>query len=214
MTKNSDASKLLTQVETMIRRAAVKLASQAGGSVDADDLAQVGRETALKALPKFDPEGGACFKTFCWHPVTENMRRAARGSRSLVGRVVRNVARDTLFSAPVNGADSDSAETFGESIADGAVAIDEVLCKAQVEAKVRAIVSKVRAEQTNGALFDDLLERLMTSHFSGKGLRMRSEVSYEDLAAKHGCSRQNIHQRETKIRVALTEALATVAAEF
>lgn len=208
---NTDKTALLNEVEGMIRRRAKKLAVAAGGSVDADDLAQIGRETAMKAAETFDPEGGAGFRTYCWHPVSEMMRRAAWGSRSAAGgKVTRCVARDVSFSAPVNPHGESDESTVGDSFAVEGPSVEEQVAKAQIEAKVRTIVAKVRAEQANGALFDDLLERLMNSYFADTGARRRSAVSYEELAAKHGCSRQNVNQREKKIREALATALEGV----
>lgn len=203
---------LMNEVESMIQRAAKKLCRSAGGSMDASDLAQIGREAAFKASESYDAEGGASFRTYCWHPVHNVMRRAAWASRSVAGKVSKCVGYDVSFSAPVDAHSDDDESSVGDLFASDGPSVEEQVSKGQLEAKVRAIVAKVRAEQSNGALFDDLLERLMNSYFADSGARMRSEISYADLAAKYGSSRQSINQRENRIRAALAEALAGVEA--
>lgn len=216
MTTDTTKTMMMAAVEKMIQRAAVKLARLAGGSLDAGDLAQIGRIAALKAAETFDTAGGASFRTYCWHPVHETMRREAVASRSAAGTVTVLRAHDVSLSAPAragNAASDDNGEsTVGDTFADS-VDLEERVAKAQFEARVRSIVARVRAEQDNSALFDDLLARLMSSHFAGEGLRLRSEISLEELAVKHGCSKQNVSQREKKIRARLAEVLAPVSAE-
>lgn len=209
MTSNTDKAALLSEMTKTIRRWAKTMAREAGGSVGAEDLVQVGLEAALKAAETFDPEGGAGFRTYCWHPVSVAMRREAWVSRGSMGCATRVVGRDVSLSAPAHEEDGDGA-TKQDLVADDGASVEETIAQAQKEATVRRILAQVRAEQANGGLFDDLLERLMTSHFGGDGLRLRSEVSCEEIAAKHGCSKQNVNQHEKKLRAVLVQALAGV----
>lgn len=200
---------LMGEVEGMIRGFAARLARTAGGSVDAADLAQVGRIAALKALETYNPDGGTAFRTYCYHPVGEEMKREANRSRSSARRSTGKVTLDVSFSAPVG---DEGETTVGEMFADEAPSIEEQVAKAQIEARVRGIVASVREEQANQSLFDDLLERLMTSYFAGEGERMRSEVPLATLAEKYGMSRQGIAVNEKRVLAALTVALEGVEA--
>lgn len=200
---------LLTEVEGMIRAFAFRLARTAGGSVEAADLAQVGRIAALKCAETFAENGGAAFRTYCYHPVGEEMKREACRSRSAAQRSTgKNIARDISFSAPVGSEESE--QTVGDLFVDPAPLPEAQVTALRFEARVRAIVARVREEQSNQVLFDDLLERLMTSHFAGAGERMRSEVPLAVLAQKHGMTRQGIALNEKRVLAVLTVALEGV----
>lgn len=210
MTTNTDTTKLLNEVESTIRMMAKRAARRANGSIEMDDLIQTGRLVALNCAKTYNPTAGASFRTYCWNLLAEHMRREVRRSRSVVGLVTKNVHFDDSFSAPIST--EDDSVTLGMTIADDKESVEDSIVRAELDAKVRAIVAKVRAEQEDGSLFDDLLTRLMSSHFAAEGLRLRSEVSYAELAEKHGGTRQRIHQCEGRVRAALVAALAQVAA--
>jgi RNA polymerase sigma factor (sigma-70 family) len=209
MTNATQTDALLSQVNLTIARLARRLAAHSGGSVDAADLTQVGLMAALRCVETFDASKGASFRTYCWHPVMSEMQRAKNASRSVTGGVTRCAAKDVSFSAPV-GQDSD--ETFSDLLPSDEESIEVQAMKAEREAKVREIVARVRKGFANKVLFDDLLSRLMTSHFAGDGERLRSEVPLAAFAEKHGMSRQGIHVNEKKVREVLTRALATIEA--
>lgn len=209
-TTTNQTEALLSQVNLMVTRFAKRLAAQSGGSVEAADLAQVGLMAALRCAKTFDASKGAAFRTYCWHPVMEEMKRAKNASRSVTGGVTRCAAKDVSFSAPVSAHSEDSDDTFGDMIPSDEESVEVQAMKAEREAKVREIVARVRKGFANKALFDDLLSRLMTSHFGGDGERLRSEVPLAVFAEKHGMSRQGIHVNEKKVREVLTRALATI----
>lgn len=208
-TTTNQTAALLSQINPMVSRFAKRLAAQSGGSVEAADLAQVGLIAALRCAKTFDASKGASFRTYCWHPVMEEMKRAKNASRSVTGGVTRCAVKDVSFSAPV-GQSEDSDETFGDLLPSGEESVEVQAMKAQREAKVREIVARVRKGFENKALFDDLLSRLMTSHFAGEGERLRSEIPLAVFAEKHGMSRQGIYVNEKKVREVLTRALSTI----
>jgi RNA polymerase sigma factor (sigma-70 family) len=210
MNMTKDTAALLSEVEAMIRGFASKLVRASGGAVDAADLAQVGRIAALRAAASYDPQGGASFRTYCFHPVGEEMRREARRSRSSAVRCTGSVVRDVSLSAPVG---EDSEQTLGDTFSDGAPSTEDQFAAAEVEAKVRAIVARVKGEQFKAceALFDELLERLMTSYFADKGERMRCEgPSLRSLAEKYSLSHEWVRKTEVRISDALRVALTQV----
>jgi RNA polymerase sigma factor (sigma-70 family) len=203
---------LISEVTPTIRGLAARLIRTAGGSVETQDLVQVGLMAAFRCAQTFDASAGAAFRTYCWHPVAEEMKRALARSRSSVQRSTgRCIAKDVSFSAPIS-AQTESDDTVGDTFADSASSAEELVERAERESKVRAIVARVRADWKNKALFDDLLNRLMVSHFAGEGERLRAEVPLAIVAEKHGISRQGVHQTEKKIREALSVALAGVEA--
>lgn len=209
MDTTNKTSELLSQVTPMVRGFAKRLEAQSGGSVEAADLVQVGLIAALRCASTFDPNAGAAFRTYCWHPVMEEMKRAKNASRSVTGGVTRCAAKDVSFSAPVRVGETDG-ETFGDTLTDPSESVEEQAMKAEREAKVREIVARVRKGWKNKELFDDLLTRLMTSHFGGEGERLRSEVPLTAFAEKHGMSRQGIHVNEKRVREVLTRALSVI----
>ena len=211
-TTTNTTPELLSQVTPMVRGFAKRLAVQSGGSVDAADLSQVGLMAALRCAKTFDASKGATFRTYCWHPVMEEMKRAKNASRSVAGTVSRCAARDVSFSAPVRATDDDG-ETFGDLLPSEEESAEEQTMKAEREAKVREIVARVRMGWKNKELFDDLLARLMASHFSGEGERMRSEIPLAEIAAKHSMTRQGADVNSKRVREVLTRALAVVAEE-
>ena len=211
-TTTNKIPELLSQVSTLVRGFSKRLAQQAGGSVEAADLEQVGMIAALRCAQSYDASKGAAFRTYCWHPVMEEMKRAKNASRSVTGGVTRCAAKDISFSAPVRADDADG-ETFGDTLSDPSESAEELTMKAEREEKVRKIVAQVRMGWKNKELFDDLLSRLMASHFAGEGERLRSEVPLTVFAEKHGMSRQGIHVNEKRVREVLTRALATVIEE-
>lgn len=210
-TTQTTTAALLSEVTPTIRGLAVRLAQASGGSIDAQDLVQVGLMAALRCAQTFDPQNGASFRTYCWHPVAEEMKRARNVSRSVTGVVTRCAAKDVSFSAPANRRSGGDDETlFGDCIPDPSESAEELAMKAERDAKVKAIVARVRAEWKNKALFDDLLDRLMASHFSGEGERLRAEVPLAAIAEKYGVTRQAIDRTNQKIRETLTVALVGV----
>ena len=211
MNTNQTATALLSLVTPMIRGLALRFKARSGGSVEAADLVQVGLMAALNCAQTFDPEAGASFLTYCRHPVCAAMKRARNASQSLMGARTHCSARDISFSAPAH-TDSET-ETFGDTVADPSESVEEQAMKAEREAKVRAIVAKVRSAHKNKALFDDLLERLMASHFGGEGERLRSEIPLSDIAKKHGMTRQGADVNSKAILRNLTRALSVIARE-
>jgi RNA polymerase sigma factor (sigma-70 family) len=198
---------LLPQVNLMITGFAKRLAAQSGGSVEAADLTQVGLIAALRCIESYDASKGASFRTYCRNPVLTEMQRTKNASRSVTGGVTRCAAKDISFSALV-GQSEDSDETFGDLLPSDEESIEVQAMKAEREAKVREIVARVRKGWKNKELFDDLLNRLMTTHFAGE--RFRSEIPLTAFAEKHGMSRQGIHVNEKRVREVLTHALATI----
>lgn len=201
-------AKLLSEVTPMIQGLAKRLASGAGGSVDRDDLFQVGMMRATYCAASYNPNGGASFATWCYRAVGADMRRARNASRSTFAKVARFEADSVSLSTPIG----ESENTLEDILPDSSATAEVRVAQAQREAQVRAIVARVRAEHRNPAMFDDLIERLMSSTFKSQE-RNRSEVSLSDIAAKHGISRQGAHVNEKSLRARLEEALAEMEAE-
>lgn len=197
---------MVASVEAVIRIQAMKFARAAGGSIDSDDLMQVGRMAALKSAATFDGDKAASFKTYSLKMITSAMKRECMVSRSSVRSNAGRAARDLSFESPIGDGEATVADIF----ADDAVSVDERLHSMQREAQVQAIVSKVRAEQNNPALFDALLERLTTTHFNAERNRTDGE-SLRSLGERYGVSRQTVLNVENKIRATLAVELASVA---
>lgn len=205
-TTKENAMALLGSVEAMLRMQATKFARASGGSVDRDDLMQVGRMAALKSAETFDGESST-FKTYAFRMVVSAMKRETQRSRSSVSTVVRDHGRDLSLDAPM-GSEEDSA-TLGDSMAaDSATPEDHVVALSQSE-RVKALLADARAEHSNPALFDDLLNRLMDSYFVAE--RSRSEGdSVRTIGARHGITGQSVLNAEKRVRATLAKVLAPV----
>lgn len=185
---------VLASVESVVRMYAAKYIKAAGGDLGLDDLMQVGRMAALKAAPKFDPAGGATFATFCRMPVETAIKH----------EVARKNPRLSL-DAQVG----EEGESFLSLRASDDAGAELGMVAGERDAKIRALVARVMSEfKAHEEMAAMLVERLVDGAMVDQ--RFRSEVSLADIAAKFGCSRQNVGNLESKLKARLAVELAQV----
>jgi len=194
---------MVAEMEPFIRSLSVKFSRLCAGRVDAHELAQLGRFAVLVVAPTYDSKAGAKWTTFGYV-----------AARNAMGNEIRKAGRAAVPLDGFNGTDDgdgDNRERLIDTLPATTVLPDVACETAEQNARVRAIVARVRAEATNVELFDAVLARLQAAvEISERyeGTTFRSEITLEEIAKASNCTRENVRLHEKRIKARLAAAFA------
>lgn len=196
-------AEMVAEAEHIIRSQARKFSRSKLS--DVEELTQLGRVAVLAAIETFDVSGRARWTTYAY-----------LAARNAIANEVRTLRRCSLT---LDAPSAEYSDGEGESLLDGmaspAVTPDVAFETAEQGERVRAIVTKVRAESRNPELFDLVVQRLQLAvevseryeRLTG-GATQRSEITLEEIASACDCTRENVRLHEKRIKASLAVALS------